>query len=121
MHMCGQAGGRDESMNREAAGHPRLIPASRGSGADSHERWTAHALQQPQLLARACRPAERRRAERRQLPVEPVLPRGDGEELGDLLGVLALAALAPVELRVAQPSRPDLADAAEHALASLRV
>src|SRR5438132_5942256 len=85
----------------------------------ARSRWRVS--QEPQLLARARRPAEGRGAERRQVPLEAVLPGRHGEELGDLLGVLALAALAPEELRVAQVARPDLADAAEDPLASLRI
>src|SRR5207253_1099278 len=68
-----------------------------------------------------CRPAEGRGAERRQAPLQAVLPCRHGEELSDLLGVLALAALATKKRRIAQTPRPDLADAAEDPLASLRV
>src|SRR5437773_2311714 len=47
------------------------------------------------------------------MPVEPVLPRRNGEEGGNLRRVLALSALAAEEPRVAQPSLSHLPDAGE--------
>src|SRR5439155_6427848 len=94
--------------------------ATSASGAPGSSRRCGSS-EQRQLPAPGPGPPERRRLERRQPPVEAVLLRRGGKECRDLLRVLALAALAAPEGRIAQATAARVADAAEDARAALRV
>src|SRR5438552_8777085 len=74
-----------------------------------------------ELRARRRRPSEGPGLERRQAPVEPVLLGRHREQRRDLLRVLALAALAPAEGRVAEAPAARVADAAEDARTALGI
>src|SRR5205809_5114823 len=102
---------------------PRIfsMAASPRVGTRSNALRSTRCSEKRELRARRRWPSEGSGLEWGEPPVEPVLLRRGGEERRDLLRVLALAALAAAEGRVAEAPAARVADAAEDARAALRV
>src|SRR5437773_2587094 len=102
---------------------PRIfsMAASPRVGTRSNALRSTRCSEKRELRARRRWPSEGSGLEWGEPPVEPVLLRRRGEERRDLLRVLALAALAAAEGRVAEAPRARVADAPEDARAALGI